>query len=30
MIVGIAVQLAYLVVIGAAAGIWFNRKDIRS
>lgn len=30
MIVGVAVQLAYLVVIGAAAAIWFNRKDIRS
>lgn len=30
MIVGIAVQLAYVVVVGAAAVIWFNRKDIRS
>jgi ABC-2 type transport system permease protein len=30
MMVGIVVQLAYVVVIGAAAIIWFNRKDIRS
>lgn len=30
MIVGIAVQLAYVVVVGAAAVVWFNRKDIRS
>ena len=27
---GIIVQLAYLVVFGAAAIIWFRRKDIRS
>jgi ABC-2 type transport system permease protein len=30
MAIGIAVQLAYLVVIGAIAVMWFNRKDIRS
>jgi ABC-2 type transport system permease protein len=30
MVVGIAVQLAYLVVFGAAAAWWFGRKDIRS
>ena len=30
MMVGIVVQAAYLVVVGAAAIIWFNRKDIRS
>jgi ABC-2 type transport system permease protein len=30
MAVGIAVQLAYLVVIGAVAVAWFKRKDIRS
>jgi ABC-2 type transport system permease protein len=30
MVVGIVVQLAYLVVFGGAAAIWFNRKDIRS
>jgi len=30
MLVGIGVQLAYLVVFGAAAIIWFRRKDIRS
>ncbi len=30
MIVGVAVQLAYLVVFGTAAIWWFRRKDIRS
>ena len=30
MIAGIVVQLAYLVVFGAAAAAWFQRKDIRS
>ena len=30
MIVGIVVQLAYLVVFGTAAVLWFQRKDIRS
>jgi ABC-2 type transport system permease protein len=30
MMVGIIVQLAYLVVFGAAAVFWFNRTDIRS
>lgn len=30
MIVGIAVQLAYLVVFSSAALVWFQRKDIRS
>ena len=30
MAIGIAVQLSYLVVIGAIAVMWFNRKDIRS
>ena len=30
MIVGIVVQVVYLVVVGAAAITWFNRKDIRS
>jgi ABC-2 type transport system permease protein len=30
MIAGIVVQLAYLAVFGAAAVIWFRRKDIRS
>ena len=30
MAVGIAVQLAYVVVVGAVAVVWFNRKDIRS
>jgi ABC-2 type transport system permease protein len=30
MLVGIAVQLAYLVVFGTAALVWFRRKDIRS
>jgi len=30
MVTGIIVQLAYLAVFGAAAIIWFRRKDIRS
>jgi ABC-2 type transport system permease protein len=30
MAVGVAVQLGYLCVFGAAALIWFRRKDIRS
>ncbi|TML11943.1 MAG: hypothetical protein E6G39_12695 [Actinobacteria bacterium] len=30
MIAGIIVQLAYLIVFGAAAVFWFNRSDIRS
>ena len=30
MIAGIVVQLAYLVVFGAIAVVWFRRKDIRS
>ena len=30
MIAGIFVQVAYLVVFGAAAVVWFRRKDIRS
>ena len=30
MTAGVIVQLAYLVVFGAAAIIWFRRKDIRS
>ncbi len=30
MIVGVVVQLVYLVVFGAAALVWFQRKDIRS
>jgi ABC-2 type transport system permease protein len=30
MTIGIGVQLAYLVVIGVIAVLWFNRKDIRS
>jgi ABC-2 type transport system permease protein len=30
MIVGVIVQLAYLVVFGTAAIVWFRRKDIRS
>jgi ABC-2 type transport system permease protein len=30
MLVGIGVQIAYLVVFGTAAIIWFRRKDIRS
>ena len=30
MVAGVAVQLAYLVVFGAAAVLWFQRKDIRS
>jgi ABC-2 type transport system permease protein len=30
MTIGIAVQLSYLVVIGAVAVAWFTRKDIRS
>lgn len=30
MLVGLAVQVAYLLVFGAAAIAWFRRKDIRS
>ncbi len=30
MLVGVIVQLAYLVVVGAVAVSWFDRKDIRS
>ncbi len=30
MLVGIVVQVIYLVVFGAAAILWFRRKDIRS
>ena len=30
MIVGIVVQVAYLVVVGAVAIVVFDRKDIRS
>jgi ABC-2 type transport system permease protein len=30
MLVGVLVQLAYLVVFGTAAIVWFQRKDIRS
>ena len=30
MLVGIVVQVAYLVVFGTAALLWFRRKDIRS
>ena len=30
MLAGIAVQLGYLVVFGAAALVYFKRKDIRS
>ena len=30
MITGIVVQVVYLVVFGAAALVWFRRKDIRS
>lgn len=30
MVAGVAVQLAYLVVFGTAAVVWFRRKDIRS
>lgn len=30
MLVGIVVQVAYLVVVGTAAMVFFNRKDIRS
>ncbi len=30
MVLGIVVQLAYLVVFGSAAIVWFRRKDIRS
>ncbi len=30
MAIGVAVQLAYLVVVGAVAVMWFKRKDIRS
>ena len=30
MLVGIIVQLAYLVVVGTVALVWFDRKDIRS
>jgi ABC-2 type transport system permease protein len=30
MVAGIVVQVAYLVVCGGAALVWFRRKDIRS
>ncbi|MEO8267074.1 MAG: ABC transporter permease subunit [Ilumatobacteraceae bacterium] len=30
MLVGIIVQVAYLVVVGAVAVVWFDHKDIRS
>ena len=30
MVTGVVVQLVYLVVFGAAAIVWFRRKDIRS
>ncbi len=30
LVAGVAVQLAYLVVFGAVAIVWFRRKDIRS
>ena len=30
MVAGVVVQLAYLVVFGTAALLWFRRKDIRS
>jgi ABC-2 type transport system permease protein len=30
MVAGVVVQVAYLVVFGAAAIVWFRRKDIRS
>ena len=30
MVAGIVVQVAYLVVFGAIAVVWFRRKDIRS
>ncbi len=30
MLVGVAVQIAYLAVFGTAAVIWFRRKDLRS
>jgi ABC-2 type transport system permease protein len=30
MIVGLGVQVAYVVVFGTAAVVWFQRKDIRS
>lgn len=30
MVTGVIVQLAYLAVFGAAALVWFHRKDIRS
>lgn len=30
MVAGIVVQLSYLAVFGAAALVWFHRKDIRS
>ena len=30
MVAGVIVQLAYLVVFGTAAVVWFRRKDIRS
>ena len=30
MLVGIIVQVAYLVVVGAVAVAWFDHKDIRS
>jgi ABC-type transport system involved in multi-copper enzyme maturation permease subunit len=30
LLAGVVVQLVYLVVFGAAAVVWFRRKDIRS
>jgi ABC-2 type transport system permease protein len=30
MLVGLAMQVAYLLVFGAVAIAWFRRKDIRS
>jgi ABC-2 type transport system permease protein len=30
MVIGIIVQVAYLLVVGAVAVMWFDRKDIRS
>ncbi|HEY4376283.1 MAG TPA: ABC transporter permease subunit [Acidimicrobiales bacterium] len=30
MVTGVIVQVAYLVVFGTAAALWFRRKDIRS
>ena len=30
VLVGIIVQVAYLIVVGALAVVWFDHKDIRS